>query len=607
MSETQQFLSTNPIATRSDLSACCQQLLKAVDPFFTPECSGLALGETTTHYGKKIAEMEAFSRLLWGVFPLLAGNVNRNEMEHYFSVIKVGTDPEHPQYWGKINDFDQRAVEMAVYGYGMALLGESFWEHFTDSEADNIQTWLEQSAWASIPDNNWHFFPIMVQIGFKLSGKPYDQKSLDFHFAQIEQYYLSDGWYCDGIGRPRDYYISMGFHFYSLFYAKLMKPHDPERCARFVERAKLFASDFMWMFGKGGDAIAFGRSLTYRFAEAAFWSAVAFVDEDIYDLGVVKGLLLRHLRFWFKQPIFDHQGLLTIGYHYSNLIMAEDYNAPGSTYWAAKVFLVVALGEEHPFWQAEERELPAMSGIHIIPNANQIITHSDDSNHVWMLTSGQLELNNYVNTESKYTKFAYSNQFGFTLERGRYQLKHNACDSMLLLSEGDGYFRGRRECESVEVTDQYIVSTWRPWKNVVVTTWLIPCSDWHIRVHCIDSERALEAVEGGFSIRKLPDSVIESTEERCLVVSDDKESQVVNLLSGDTESGCVTTPPNSNILYPEQAYIPTVTHQIKTDQYWMASAIYAGKRQPDHEAPDLSLSGNQVRIVHLNESKIIRI
>ena len=62
--------------------------------------------------------------------------------------------------------------------------------------------------------------------------------------------------------------------------------------------------------------------------------------------------------------------------------------------------------------------------------------HADNSQHVTMLTAGQLELNNYVNTEAKYTKFAYSSRFGFTLEQGRFGLKHAACDSMLLLAEG---------------------------------------------------------------------------------------------------------------------------------------------------------------------------
>ena len=80
-----------------------------------------------------------------------------------------------------------------------------------------------------------------------------------------------------------------------------------------------------------------------------------------------------------------------------------------------------------------------------------------------MLTSGQLELNNYVNTEAKYTRFAYSSRFGFTLERGRYGLKHAACDSMLLLSDNDNYWRGRRECEEVTVAENAIFCRWSPW------------------------------------------------------------------------------------------------------------------------------------------------
>ena len=54
----------------------------------------------------------------------------------------------------------------------------------------------------------------------------------------------------------------------------------------------------------------------------------------------------------------------------------------------------------------------------MIHPAQHILMHADNSQHVTMLTAGQLELNNYVNTEAKYTKFAYSSRFGFTLERG---------------------------------------------------------------------------------------------------------------------------------------------------------------------------------------------
>lgn len=42
----------------------------------------------------------------------------------------------------------------------------------------------------------------------------------------------------------------------------------------------------------------------------------------------MKGLIARHLRTWLKRPIFDRDHVLTIGYGYPNLTMAERYNAP---------------------------------------------------------------------------------------------------------------------------------------------------------------------------------------------------------------------------------------------------------------------------------------
>lgn len=118
--------------------------------------------------------------------------------------------------------------------------------------------------------------------------------------------------------------------------------------------------------------------------------------------------------------------------------------------------MILALPDDHAFWQAEELPLPQCAEKHVIPHAAQILQHSENSDHVTMLTSGQLELNNYVNTEAKYTKFAYSSRFGFTIERGRYGLKHAACDSMLLLADGDNYFRGRRRCDEVRVDENFI-------------------------------------------------------------------------------------------------------------------------------------------------------
>lgn len=94
----------------------------------------------------------------------------------------------------------------------------------------NLHAWLNQITDAQMPDSNWNYFAIMVQLGFKCAGLPYDPRAIDRRFAMMEAYYLGDGWYSDGPGRPKDYYISMAFHFYGLIYATLSGDEKGRRC-----------------------------------------------------------------------------------------------------------------------------------------------------------------------------------------------------------------------------------------------------------------------------------------------------------------------------------------------------------------------------------------
>src|SRR5882757_1580960 len=107
-----------------------------------------------------------------------------------------------------------------------------------------------------------------------------------------------------------------------------------------------------------GRAITFGRSLTYRFAMAGFWAAVAFAEVELeppLTWGVVKGLLLRNLRYWSQQKdILTGSGTFTIGFGYPNQFISENYNSPGSTYWFMLSFAALALPESHEFWQSKE-------------------------------------------------------------------------------------------------------------------------------------------------------------------------------------------------------------------------------------------------------------
>lgn len=581
---------SNPLSSRQDLVAALNTLLAAVDTQFPAGSSRFSLGDTSAHYATDVAQMEGLSRVLWGLFPLLAAGDSTPFSDKYIAAIKQGTDPQSAGYWGEAGPYDQRLVEMAAYGLGLALLQDKLTALFNERELMNLHAWLNQITDATMPDSNWNYFAIMVQLGFKRAGLPYDQQAIDRRFAMMDAYYLGEGWYSDGPGRPKDYYISMAFHFYGLIYATLSG--DEARAKVLRQRSRLFAEDFIYMSAADGASVPFGRSLTYRFAMVAFWSAVVFSGLEVFTPGIVKGIVLRHLRWWHQQPITDRDGILTLGFAYPNLAMCEDYNSPGSPYWALKTYLILALPESHPFWQADEQPLPALAEKRVIPHAQQILIHTD---HVTLLTAGQLELNNYVNTEAKYTKFAYSSRFGFTIERGRFGLKHAACDSMLLLADGDNYFRGRRECETVRVDENYIFSRWSPWHDVHIDSWLVPFGEWHLRLHRITSARTLQTVEGGFAVMKTDPQL----HGRGSYLSADNGSSAIVDLSPNIsrQPDSVVTPPNSSIMFAECAAIPVLTSTLPQGESWLCCAVMASAQNKNRaESPQLQINNNQVVI-----------
>jgi hypothetical protein len=272
--------------------------------------------------------------------------------------------------------------------------------------------------------------------------------------------------------------------------------------------------------------VPYGRSLTYRFAAVSLFSACAFAGLDILPWGVLKGLVLRHLRWWFSRPILDTGGLLSTGYGYPNLIMADTYNSPGSPYWGLKAYLVLALGEDHPFWRAQEAPLPDWSagfaglGTPALAANNAdataadlrdralivsenvpgfILSHSPED--VQLLVPGQYPGFDMVHPAEKYCKFAYSARFGFCVSHSNYNIEMTGCDSMLLLSE-DGYWRQRRQVKDLRSGPNWTASTWEPWPDVRITTFLVSLGAWHLRLHRIESRRTLRTVEGGFSVKR---------------------------------------------------------------------------------------------------------
>lgn len=288
---------------------------------------------------------------------------------------------------------------------------------------------------------------------------------------------------------------------------------------------------------------------------------------------MVKGIILRNLRWWFRQPIFDAAGVLTIGYTYPNLVMAENYNAPGSPYWALKTFLPLALGAEHPFWSEPELPLPELPALSVQLPPHLVLVHEPASGHVAAFNSGHLSTNEHTHTSAKYEKFVYSTGFGFSVPRSEWGLSQGAYDSMLALSErGDNLYRVRRRNLQSEITDNVLRSVWKPWTDVEVHTWVIAGLPWHIRIHRLETGRTLDAAEGGFALGQEAKPAQQFGGIGTAAATAWGTSGIKGL-TGYSKAELIWPNANTNLLRP-RTVLPTLTVSLEPGVHWLASAVY---------------------------------
>lgn len=611
--------STLNIVSKEDLQRVVHELVEPLLPHFSAGSARVRLGATGASYSKTGAELEAFARILWGIAPLLAGGGSTSILGRLQAGIENGTNPEHPEYWGILKDYDQRAVEMAAIGVSIALCPEHFWSGFSMKTQANLSNWLGQINHVRLNDNNWLFFRVLVNLGLRKVGAKYDWGIVERDLEYIERFYLDDGWYSDGTSRRpprRDYYVAFALYYYGLLYAVLMEEEDTGRSQLFKERAELFARDFIYWFSADGSAIPFGRSLTYRFAQGAFWGALAYAGVEAFPWGVVKGLILRHIRWWLQRPIFTESGLLSIGYGYPSLFISEQYNSYGSPYWAMKFFLPLALSDNHPIWKTAELPLPELEKVKAQPHSFFIICREPSSNHVFTLAGGQFNDASPRHVEAKYSKFAYSSHFGFSVPTAQSGLSFGAYDSMLALSEDGEYFRVRRKCEKVELQGNVHYSKWLVWDNVAIETWLIPLPSWHIRIHRIDTKRKLITAEGGFALGIPTDDYLQRMEDESdgrvgLCIYNPKGVSGIINSCGDRESELIRAAPNSN-LFEGRTAIPTLKGNLSKGNHILVSAVLGSPEWSRAaelwlQAPKIEIAEGTARILHSDRKETVLI
>lgn len=571
----------NPLKSRADVRRALDDSFAPLLAYFSPGGARVTLSGAAAHFDRAAADLEGFARPLWGIAPLALSGDHFDHWPLLAQGIANGTDPSHPEYWGDVRQKDQRLVELAAIGFALRLAPQHLWEPLSEVQKDNVRRYLLTARERNYADNNWKFFRVMVDMALDHLGIDFDRSLTETFQKELDEFYIADGWYRDGNYRRIDHYIAFAMHFYGLIYAKLSKPDDAY-AERYRERARLFAGDFASWFDEDGGTLAFGRSMTYRFACGGFWAGLAFADEEALPWGEIKGLYLQHLRWWAKKPIADRDGVLSIGYAYPQLTMSESYNSAGSPYWGFKAFLPLALPENHPFWLAEEKQPETSANPKPLAHPGMVMMRA--TGNVTALSSGQENLSMRGGPE-KYAKFAYSSRYGFGVEVDERGFRTNGFDNMLAFSEDGLHYRVRETNEKVLLAGESLRATWKPFPDVDVETTLVAAGDWHVRLHRIRSTGLLSVTEGGFAISRNDGDRDAVSEEAGRATADcgADVSAIIDLGSSIIRHGvALKALPNTNLINAKTT-VPQLRGEIPAGETLLACAVFAGVAGPESE------------------------
>ena len=87
---------------------------------------------------------------------MLGGNCDYAAASRWRDGFIQGTDPESPEYWGDIEDLDQRMVEMCPIGFTLAVAPHVFWDPLTTKQKANVAKWLASINEREMPNTNWY-------------------------------------------------------------------------------------------------------------------------------------------------------------------------------------------------------------------------------------------------------------------------------------------------------------------------------------------------------------------------------------------------------------------------------------------------------------------
>lgn len=414
--------------TRAHWLEITERLLAGVLPFFDPATGMPHLPGTPGEDGhdalfifdRQMSRWQAMERIMMlAVFYTAATGRDRvpgwdgSVTEVFRTGIRRMADPASPFRCERTDPSVYMGSETAL---AILLSPKFFWDPFSEPEREQVLGLLEEMAFMPSYDNNHHLFhmtpvPLLERHGRRSNREYYTGK-----FERLLGWDRGGGWFIDGVNQGFDYYNFWGFHLYAPALCYFDAPWREQFGARLRPITEAFLRGMPFFFDRDGGPIPWGRSLAYRFAGNCAVAWAHLFGANPLPPGQARRMASGCLKYFWDHGAVGENGLMALGYHGANTVVAEEYLVEGTNYFAAQGLACLLIPAEDPFWTDAEQPLPAdgAGGRLTLPGAQMTVRVSPADGEARLFPAGQPFTHaGRFQRGIKYCQHAYSSRLGW--------------------------------------------------------------------------------------------------------------------------------------------------------------------------------------------------
>jgi len=347
---------------------------------------------------KSVAYMEAFGRLIAGLAPWIAlpddgtaeGKQRTILRAQAMQSLAASVDPSNPDYltWGKEG---QPLVDASYIAHAFLRAPATLWEPLDNTTKQRFIAEFKGLRRIKPSYNNWLLFAAMIEAFLLSIDERYDPMRIDVALHKMNEWYVGDGWYCDGPHFHFDYYNGYVIQPMLVDIQRVVQQKDKQTIYGTkpatsgtgavatsgpavsgydiaLKRMQRYSEFLERLISPEGTYPVFGRSATYRVG--AFQPLVQLALHDQLPEGIepaqVRCALTAVMKRMFEAPgVFTEDGWLQLGFAGHQPGIADYYSNSGSMYLTSLGFLPLGLPASHVFWAGpftEWTSLKAWSG-----------------------------------------------------------------------------------------------------------------------------------------------------------------------------------------------------------------------------------------------------